>query len=84
MHLADTVKTMFSRRSAENLSFTGVAIFIILTGVGMLAIGSVQVVGQMMWQWQYGWPLAKVMLGLVIIALGYIVLELELIRRKKP
>ena len=55
---------------------------IILAGMTLLAVGSVQVVGQFLWEWRFGWPMAKVMAGLMIIALGYIVLELELIRRK--
>ena len=73
---------MFGRRSADNIKFYGVAMFIILAGVALLAVGLVQVLGQFLCEWQFGWPMAKVMAGLMIIALGYIVLELELIRRK--
>ena len=81
-YLAATLRTMFGRRSAHNIKFYGVALFIILAGVALLAVGLVQVVGQVLWQWQFGWPMAKIMAGLMIIALGYVVLELELIRRK--
>lgn len=81
-NLAATIYFMFSRRSPENVAFHGVALFIIIVGIVFLSIGSVQLIGQMLWQWSFGWPLAKVMAGLIIIALGYIILELELIRRK--
>lgn len=73
---------MFGRRSTDTITFYSVALFIILAGAVLLAVGVMQLVGQMFWQWRYGWPMAKIMAGLIIIALGYIVLELELIRRK--
>jgi hypothetical protein len=79
--LADTLEHMFKRRSAENLTFYGVALFIILVGIAILAVGLVQLAGQMLWEWQFGWPMAKVMAGMVILSLGYVVLELELLRR---
>ncbi len=73
---------MFKRKSADQLTFYGVALLLILAGVSILALGAVQLIGQLAWQWSFGWPMAKVMSGLMIIALGYVVLELELIRRK--
>ena len=74
---------MFKRRSAKDVKFYGVALFFIIAGVALLSFGAVQWVGMMMWDWQYGWPLAKVMGGMVICAMGYIVLCLELIRHKQ-
>jgi uncharacterized membrane protein YidH (DUF202 family) len=75
--------TMFSKHPKEK-TFFGVAMFIILLGVIVLVIGLLQ--------WFYNWwyldyafamPSAKVIGGLIVIALGYIQLELELIRTHK-
>ncbi len=74
---------MFNKSHKEK-TFLGVAMFIILLGVIVLVIG--------LCQWVYNWwyldyafamPSAKVIGGLVVIALGYIQLELELIRTHK-
>ena len=63
--------------------FRGVAMALIILGAALFALGGVE--------WTYNWyaagtftaPLFKVIGGLVVIALGYIHLELELIRIQK-
>ena len=69
-------------RDPEKIGFFGVAILLILAGIFAFSLGGV------MWCFNYfgntafNEPSAKVMGGLIILALGYVVLELELVRKK--
>lgn len=74
---------MFSG-SPKNKNFFGVALLIIVLGVFVFTFG--------ICQWFYNWwyldyafamPSSKIIGGIMIIALGYIQLELELIRLRK-
>lgn len=69
-------------RDPEKIKFYGVAMLLIVAGVIAFCLGAV------MWCFNYfgdttfSVPSSKIMGGLIILALGYIVLELELIRKK--
>jgi hypothetical protein len=74
---------MFWKKHEEK-SFVGVALAMILGGAGILSFG---VIGWLMNVSQgdvlVAFPSLKVIGGLVVISLGYIQLELELLRRKQ-
>jgi len=70
-------------KNLEKKSYTGVALAIIIVGVAIAVYGLVA--------WLYNsstqcacvyFPASKVMGGITILALGYILLELELLRKK--
>ena len=69
------------RNPANQRMFYSVALFFILVGAAVFALGLVQWI-LTWWGWSFGWPAAKMLGGLCLAALGYIVLELELIRNK--
>jgi hypothetical protein len=73
---------IFSRRP-NGRTFLGVGIALILVGSAITAVSGVEWASMMFHYGQYGWPAAKLVGGLIVLALGYIVLELELIRLKK-
>lgn len=60
--------------------FLNVAVIFILVGAGLFAIGLVEWILNMWWFYDFTAPLFKVASGLVVTSLGYIHLELELIR----
>jgi hypothetical protein len=75
---------MFGRKHPKEVSFFGVAIGVIFVGAALFSLG---VVG---WFFNYfspfqqvGYPMLKVLTGIIIIALGYIIVELEWMRREK-
>jgi hypothetical protein len=72
-----------STKNLKDVSFFGVSIFLILTGAlifvfGLMAWYLTGVSGMTV----MAFPFFKVIGGLIIIALGYVVLELELLRKK--
>jgi len=72
---------MFNK-NRKNVSFFGVGIALILSGAFILSIGSVMWLFNVYGNSGFAMPSAKVIGGLVIMALGYIQLELEWIRTK--
>jgi len=65
-------------------AFTDVAMAIILVGVFIMSYGGVA----WLWNWYTGdyvvtMPMMKLVGGLIVMCLGYIVLELELIRERQ-
>lgn len=72
---------MFTK-DANKVSFLGVAIIFILSGATILALGLVMWLFNVCGDASFSIPSSKVIGGLVILALGYIVLELELLRKK--
>ncbi|MCX6806700.1 MAG: hypothetical protein NT135_01085 [Candidatus Berkelbacteria bacterium] len=74
---------MFSKKDPQTASFYGVALMLILIGIGIFAYG---MAGWLYNTWTsqtcWAFPSIKVMGGLIIMALGYIQLELELLRKK--
>lgn len=73
---------MFSKDRSK-ISFLGVGMFLILVGAAIFALGIV------MWLFNYfgtsafNAPSQKVIGGLVVLGIGYIALEIELMRTKK-
>jgi hypothetical protein len=67
----------------RSVNFLAVSLAIIIAGAALLAIGIVQWLLVAFSDQSYGWPALKVMAGLAVIGLGYIALELELIRTGK-
>ena len=71
-----------TERDPSKISFRGVALLLILAGATIFAMGIV------MWLFNYfgdtifSFPSTKVIGGLIVLALGYIALELEFIRKK--
>ena len=66
----------------HDITFAGVAMGLIIFGATIFAIGLACWVISCTSGEAFSWPGAKIMGGTVIMALGYIVLQLELIRRK--
>lgn len=72
---------MFSKDRSK-VSFFGVAIFLILAGATIFSLGIV------MWLFNYygdstfSVPSQKIIGGLTVLALGYVVVEMELLRKK--
>jgi len=69
-------------KNRKNVSFFGVGIALILSGAIILSVGSVMWLFNVFSDSSFAMPSAKVIGGLVIMALGYIQLELEWIRTK--
>ncbi len=63
-------------------AFYGVALFLIIMGAGAFAIGLVSWIFNYFANTSFTFPAVKIMGGLVIMALGYILAELELARKK--
>lgn len=69
--------------SKKKATFYGVALLLILIGAGLFAVGGVSwLVNVYTNTTVISIPSIKIMGGLILMALGYIVLELELIRKK--
>ncbi len=74
---------MFKQFDPHARYFAGVALALILAGAGIFAFGCVQWLYNTVADYSFAMPSVKIIGGLVVIALGYIHLELELIRTKK-
>lgn len=74
---------MLFHHQHENKSFLAVAMSIIIIGAAIFAFGVVAwLINTFSDSICYVWPSFKILSGLVVLSLGYIILELELIRRK--
>jgi hypothetical protein len=74
---------IYKNHSSKPRAFFGVSIFIILSGAGLLATALTRFL--LAWNGQLVGPahlLDLVVSGLIVTALGYILLELELIRTR--
>ena len=60
--------------------FHSVALALIIGGAFIFALGGIEWIFNIFGDSSFAWPMMKVMGGMVITALGYIHLELELIR----
>ena len=66
-----------------NKGFYGVAMFLIILGIIVFAYGVVAgVYNYAVNQICFAFPAAKAVGGLIVMSLGYIILELELLRKK--
>lgn len=70
------------KRDPEKIGFFGVSILLILAGIILFSLGSVMWLFNYFGDTTFNAPTLKIMGGLIILALGYVVLELELIRKK--
>lgn len=70
-------------KNRKNVSFFGIGIAFILSGAVILSVGAVMWLFNIWGDSSFAMPSAKVIGGLVILALGYIQLELEWIRNTK-
>jgi hypothetical protein len=71
---------MFPKNPKE-VSFYGVGVVIILIGAVIFAYGGVTWLFNVFRDTNFSMPSGKIIGGLVVIALGYIQIELELMRR---
>lgn len=62
--------------------FRGVALGMILAGAAVIALGIVELAANLYYDTAFFIPSLKLTGGLIVTALGYILLELELIRIK--
>lgn len=70
------------KRDPEKIGFFGVAILLILSGVIVFSLGAVMWLFNCYGDTSFSFPASKVIGGLVVLALGYVVLELEFLRKK--
>lgn len=74
---------MFTKRDYEKISFAGVGITLILFGAIICGVAFAAWILQAMGaNTLLALPFFKVLAGVMILGLGYIILELELLRRK--
>ena len=74
---------MFPQRNPKEISFYGVGIVLIILGAGILSVGAVEWLFNYFGATGFVAPLFKVIGGAVVLGLGYIQIELELIRKAK-
>lgn len=70
------------KRDPQKIGFFGVAILLIIFGATIFSVGLVMWLFNCFGDTTYYFPTVKIIGGLLILAMGYIVLELELIRKK--
>ncbi len=73
---------MLNRKISKDDSFVEVGATVILFGAFVLAVGLVQWVFDYIGLYSFGYPVIKILGGAVVLTLGYILLEIDLIRRK--
>jgi len=72
---------MFPKNPKE-ATFYSVALFLIVVGAAILAYGLIEWLFNAIRDFKFFMPSAKIIGGLIILALGYIQLEIELLRRE--
>lgn len=82
LNLIFNIGGKMTKRDPEKIGFFGVAILLILAGVVVFSLGSVMWLFNCFSNTVFSSPSTKVIGGLVILALGYVVLELEFLRKK--
>lgn len=71
------------KHGTAEISFFGVALFLILLGAGVFAVGLIGwLLNALRDDQSVFMPSLKIMGGAIIMALGYIHLELEMLRKK--
>lgn len=74
---------MFRGKHPKEISFFEVAVGVIFVGAALFALGVVEWFFNFFSAFQTGYPMLKIVVGVIIISLGYIIVELEWIRREK-
>lgn len=72
---------MFPKNPKE-AAFYSVALFLIVIGAGIMAFGIVEWLFNALRNSDFFMPSAKIIGGLIVLALGYIQLEIELLRKQ--
>ena len=62
--------------------FRGVAMATLLTGAVLAALGAAELILNLWWNYEFTSPIFKIIGGLAVMSLGYIHLELEMMRVK--
>lgn len=74
---------MFTKRDYDKISFRGVGLAMILFGAIVCAIGLASwLITALGFGTTLAFPFFKAMGGVVILGIGYLILELELLRKK--
>lgn len=73
---------MFKKFDAHARYFQSVALMSIIAGASIVAIGIVEMGGNLWWDLGFTNPFFKIVAGFIVISLGYIHLELEIMRTK--
>ena len=75
---------MFRGKHPKEISFFEVAVGVIFIGAVLFSFGMIGWLFNLLSPFQIvGYPMAKIIGGVVIIALGYIIVELEWIRKER-
>jgi uncharacterized membrane protein YcjF (UPF0283 family) len=74
---------MVHLKSKADKSFFGVAMSIVVIGAGLFGLGIAEWLLNYFTQYDFVYPMGKITAGVIVIALGYVVLELEWIRTAK-
>jgi hypothetical protein len=70
------------KKRAQNVSFYSVGLAIIILGAAILAVGSAFWLMNFFFDYSFAIPSLKIMGGAIIMALGYLIVEMELLRQK--
>ena len=62
--------------------FRGVALATLLAGAVLAALGAAELILNLWWNYDFTSPIFKIIGGLAVMSLGYIHLELEMLRVK--
>ncbi len=74
---------MLPKRDPENISFYSVGLLVIAIGAGIVGLGIAQWFLNYFKEFSFFAPSIKAIGGLVVISLGYIQIEVELLRKRK-
>jgi len=70
-------------KDSKSISFYGIGICLILLGITIFAVSLVAWLSNYFINTSFVYPFVKMIGGAIIIALGYIQVELELLRKEK-
>lgn len=73
---------MFRKFDSHKPYFRGVAVATLLAGAMVVALGAAELVLNLGWNYDFTSPMFKIIGGLMVMSLGYIHLELEMMRVK--
>lgn len=73
---------MLTKRDYNKISFVGVGLFFIIVGAVVVAFGLAGWLIQVSGGQVMAYPFFKAIAGMILIGLGYLILEIELLRKK--
>lgn len=74
---------IFRKFDSHKPYFRGVALATLLAGAVLAALGAAELILNLLWNYEFTSPVFKIIGGLAVMSLGYIHLELEMMRVKK-